>query len=64
MLGLAGIRLHPALRIAIGAALVAGGLALPAARPLAIVGAALLLFGIASALGLVHDDDEAGDRAG
>jgi hypothetical protein len=51
MLRMAGVRLSPALRLVIGAALIALGLARHTATPLIVIGAAFLVFGVASLVG-------------
>lgn len=61
MLALAGIRLHPAVRAAIGAAVVALGLALHLGVPVIVLGAMLLLWGLATLAGVAGcsgEDDE------
>jgi hypothetical protein len=50
MLKMAGVRLSPAVRLVIGAALIALGLARHTATPLIVIGAAFLVFGVASLL--------------
>jgi hypothetical protein len=57
MLGMAtGVRLHPAVRVLIGAAMIAAGLALHRGIALVVLGVVLALYGIAGALGLTGDD--------
>jgi hypothetical protein len=53
MLRMAGIKLHPAMRLAIGAGLIAIGLARHNATPLIVIGAAFVVFGVASLVGTV-----------
>jgi hypothetical protein len=53
MLRMAGIKLHPAMRLAIGAGLIAIGLARHNATPLIGIGAAFVVFGVASLVGMV-----------
>jgi hypothetical protein len=62
VLALAGIRLHPALRAAIGAAVVAVALALALGAPVILLGAALLLWGLAGLAGLTSCRAEEDDR--
>lgn len=52
MLKIAGVRGHPALRILIGGAVIAIGWARHGATSALIVGAVLVLWGIAAVLGL------------
>jgi hypothetical protein len=51
MLRMAGVRLSPAVRLVIGAALIALGLARHTAAPLIVIGAAFLVFGAVSLFG-------------
>jgi len=51
MLRMAGVRLSPALRLVIGAGLIALGLARHTATPLIVIGAAFLVFGMAGLVG-------------
>jgi hypothetical protein len=51
MLRMAGVRLSPAVRLVIGAALIALGLARHTAAPLIVIGAAFLVFGVVSLFG-------------
>ncbi|MGZ4168921.1 MAG: hypothetical protein ACXVSA_19540 [Solirubrobacteraceae bacterium] len=51
MLKMAGVRLHPGMRVVLGAVLIAVGLARHDATPLLVIGGALLLFGVAGMVG-------------
>jgi hypothetical protein len=63
MLGMAtGLRLHPALRVLIGVALIAAGLALHRGLVLVAIGTVLALYGLAATLGLVEADADAEPR--
>jgi membrane-bound ClpP family serine protease len=63
MLRLAGVRLHPGIRLVIGAALVAFGLWRHDAAPAIVIGGALILFGLAGLVGSPQNNGaEAGSR--
>jgi hypothetical protein len=59
MLRMAGVRVHPALRILIGAVILGIGLMRHHATPALVVGAVLIAWGIAAVLGLARGGDEA-----
>ena len=60
MLRMAGVRAHPALRILIGAVILGVGLMRHHATPALVIGAVLIVWGVAAMLGLAGgDDDEA-----
>jgi hypothetical protein len=51
VLKLAGVQLHPGVRVLIGGALIALGVALDGAVPMIVIGSALVLWGIVAVLG-------------
>jgi hypothetical protein len=51
MLRMAGVHLHPGMRVVIGAAMIAVALAHHHATPLLVIGGAFVLFGVSSLVG-------------
>jgi len=57
MLRMAGVRLHPAVRVLIGAVILGIGLTRHHATPALVIGAVLIVWGLAAVLGLAGGDD-------